>query len=225
MKMAIQPISRMDYVSHVSFGEKHKKGQRPDGGQHMTSAAKAVPIVVLMAMSPLTQCATAGNYNRQIASYPTTEVVVQNPQEPILPSGHSKTNDGQYLRVWGVSRDDNPHNAETFLFRYMKEIENGKVAVLGGQFLAISAEPTEDGKYLMMYSPIDESGHVNGKYEIAYVPNIFQIDLAHMCVSPANNKASVIAPWGAFVKKFGEEAVKNAPNIEDATNFVLNKKY
>ena len=103
--MAIQPISRTDYVSHVSFGEKHKKGCKPDGGQHMTPAAKAIPVVVLMAMSPLNQSAAAADYNKQMASYPTTEVVVQSPQEPQkkgLPQGAVKTLNGEYFRVWGV---------------------------------------------------------------------------------------------------------------------------
>ena len=228
MKMAIQPISRTDYVSHVSFEGGHKKGnKRPDGGQHMTSAAKAVPIAVLIAMSPLNQSAAADKYNRQIASSPTTEVVVQNPQEPKsdkLPLFVAKTMSESFM-VRGVSRDDNPNNAETFLFTYKKELGNNKVAVLTGQFLAISDTPRQDGRYLMMYSPIDESGHVNGEYEIAYLPERFIVPPNYAAKSPANNKASVIAPWGAFVKKFGEEAVNNAPNIEDATNFVLNKKY
>ncbi len=227
--MAIQPISRTDYVSHVSFEGGHKKGnKRPDGGQHMTSAAKAIPVVVLMAMSPLTQCATAGNYNRQIASSPTTEVVVQNPQEPEkpkLPDTIARSGNKEFLRVWGVSDDDNPNDAEAFLFNYVKALDSHKVAVLAGQFLAMSDTPREDGRYLMMYSPLDESGHVNGEYEIAYLPEKFIVPPNYAANSPANNKASVIAPWGAFVKKFGEEAVKNAPNIEDATNFVLNKKY
>ena len=225
MKMAIQPISRTDYVSHLSFEGGHKKGnKRPDGGQHMTPAVKAIPVVVLMAMSPLNQSAAADNYNRQIASYPTTEVVVQNPQKPNLPICTVGT-PFEYFRVWGISRDDNPEDAETFLFEYHRDLENNKVAVLTGQFLAISEAPREDGRYLMMYSPLDESGHVNGEYEIAYLPKKFIVPPNYAANSPANNKASVIAPWGAFVKKFGEEAVKNAPNIEDATNFVLNKKY
>jgi hypothetical protein len=90
----------MDYVSHVSFGDKHKKGCKPDGGQHMTSAAKAVPIAVLIAMSPLNQSAAADNCNRQNASYPTTEVVVQNPQEPELPNLYVRVR-GEFFRVWG----------------------------------------------------------------------------------------------------------------------------
>lgn len=226
MKMAIQPISRTDYVSHVSFEGGHKKGnKRPDGEQHMTSAAKAIPVVVLMAMSPLNQSAAADNYNRQIASYPTTEVVVQNPKKNGLPRVNIVTINGESFKLWGVSRDDNPDDAETFLFKYTKELGTNKVAVLAGQFLAVSETPREDGRYLMMYSPLDESGHVNGNYEIMYVPQDFGALGRSMSKSPANNKASVIAPWGAFVKKFGEEAVKNAPNIENATNFVLNKKY
>lgn len=228
MKMAIQPISRTDYVSHVSFEGGHKNGnKRPDGGQHMTTAAKAIPVVVLMAMSPLTQCATAENYNKQIASSPTTEVVVQNPQEPQkpkLPEWGVGTG-GETFRVWGGSRDDNPNDAETFLFKYRKELGNNKVAVLAGQFLAVSDTPTADGRHLMMYSPVDESEHVNGKYEIVYVKPGYDVPLTIVSNSPANNKACGIRPMTSFVRKFGEEAVKNAPNIEDATNFVLNKKY
>lgn len=229
MKMAIQPISRTDYVSHVSFEGGHKKGnKKPDGGQHMTPAAKAIPVVVLMAMSPLNQSTAADNYNRQIASSPTTEVVVQNPQEPQkpkLPSLSVITITGEKFMVWGVSRDDNPDDAETMLFRYTKELGNNKVAVLAGQFLAISDTPTEDGRYLMMYSPLDKSGHVNGNYEIVYLPDKFIVPPDYAAKSPANNKACGVASWGAFERTFGEEAVKNAPNIEDATNFVLNKKY
>ena len=76
----------------------------------------------------------------------------------------------------------------------------------------------------MMYSPVDESGHVNGEYEIAYLPGKFIPPPYSAANSPANNKACGVASWGAFERTFGEEAVKNAPNIEDATNKILNKK-
>ena len=228
MKMAIQPISRTDYVSHVSFGDKHKKGKNKDGGGHMTPAAKAIPIVVLMSMSPLTQCATAENYNRHVASYPTTEVVTQTPQEPKkkgLPHAAIETLNGEYFGVWGVSDDDNPDDAEAFLFKYRRELGNNKVAVLTGQFLAVSKEPREDGKYLMMYSPLDESGFVNGKLEIMYVPQDFGALGRSMVASSANTKRKCrSASWESFLNKFGENAVNNAPNIEDATNLILNKK-
>ena len=227
MKMAIQPISRADYVSHVSFEGKHKNGnKRPDGGQHMTTAAKAIPVVVLMAMSPLTQCAAAENYNK-IASSPTTEVVVQNPQKPQkkgLPHGGVETLNGEYFGVWGVSRDDNPEDAETYLFKYHKDLGDNKVAVLMGQYLAISETPREDGRYLMMYSPLDESGHVNGEYKITYVYQDFGALARSLTNSPANNNACGVAPFQDFVESFGEDAVKNAPNIEDATNFVAKIK-
>lgn len=224
MKMAIQPISRTDYVSHVSFGEKHKKGRKPDGGQHMTPAAKAIPVVVLMAMSPLNQSAAAADYNKQMVSYPTTEVVTQTPQEPKkkgLPHAAMVTLNGEYFGVWGGSRDDNPDDAETFMFKYRKELGNNKVAVLAGQFLAVSNEPREDGKYLMMYSPLDESGHVNGSREIMCVPQDFGALARSMSKSPANNHSCGAASWDSFVKKFGEDAVKNAPNIEDATTRIV----
>lgn len=228
MKMAIQPISRTDYVSHVSFEGKPGKGQRPDGGQHMTTAAKAIPVVVLMAMSPLTQCASAENYNKQMASYPTTEVVVQNPQEPQkskLPEYHCHALKGQHFIVWGVSRDDNPDNAETMLFNYAKDIGDNKLAFLAGQFIGISETQSRDGKYLMLYCPIDESGHVSEKYEIAYVPELYAIIMSDIARdSKANNRACVVAPIQDYIENFGTDAVKNAPNIEDVTNKILNKK-
>lgn len=231
MKMANQPISRADYVSHLSFEGKPKKGKKPNKGGHVTPAAKAIPIVVLMSMSPLTQCATAENYNsynRQVASYPTTELVVNAPQEPKkqkLPDMQIVTINGESFRVWGVSRDDNPDDAETMLFKYEKDLGNNKVAVLAGQFLAISDTPREDGRYLMMYSHTDESGHLSGQYEIAYLPEKFIAPPNSAAKSPANNHACGIASWGAFEKKFGAEAVKNAPNLEDCTNFELTRKH
>ena len=228
MKMAIQPISRTDYVSHVSFEGGHKKGnKRPDGGQHMPPAVKAIPVVVLMAMSPLNQSAAAADYNKQMVSYPTTEVVVQNPQKPQkkgLPHGGVETLNGEYFGVWGVSRDDDPEDAETYLFKYHKDLGGNKVAVLMGQYLAISETPREDGRYLMMYSPVDESEHVNGEYKITYVYQDFGALARSLTKSPANNKACGVASWGAFERTFGEDAVKSAPNIEDATNFVAKIK-
>lgn len=226
MTMAIKPISSVDYASRtlVSFWEKHRKGRKSGGGGRQTSATAAIPVVVLMAMSPLNQSVAAENYNKRITSSPTTEVVVQNPQKIKLPDIRLKTDDGQHFRVWGVSRDDNPNNAETVLFKYKRELGNNKVAVLAGQFLAISDTPREDGRYLMMYSPLDESGHVNGNYEITYVSDKFSGALKYFGAHPNyNNNACGVRPMTSFVRKFGEDAVKNAPNIEDATNLILNK--
>lgn len=193
----------------------------------LSGVTKAVPMVVLLAMSPFNPSAAADDYNKQMAFYPTTEVVIQNPQEPKkkrLPHGGVETLNGEYFGIWSVSGDDNPEDAETYLFKYHKDLGNNKVAVLMGQYLAISETPREDGRYLMMYSPIDESGHVNGKYEITYVCKAFGALARRMSKSPANNNACGIAPFQDFVESFGEDAVKNAPNIEDATNFVLNRK-
>lgn len=222
MKMAIQPISRMNYVSHVSFGDKHKKGRKPDSGQHMTTAAKAVPLVVLMAISPLTQCATAENYNKQIASSPTTEVVVQNPQEPELPNFWVRGM-FDFFRVWGVSGDKNPNDAEWYLFRYKNQLKDHKVAVLEGQFIAVSETPREeDGRYLMLYKSVDENGNWNEDYKMAYVPSYVRSPLFGATSDrPYNHKAAIRLPMERLIEGFGEDAVKNAPNIEDATTRIV----
>ena len=222
MKMVIQPISRTDYVSHVSFGEKHKKGRKPDGGQHMTSAAKAIPVVVLMAMSPLNQSAAADNYNRQIASYPTTEVVVQNPQEPELPDLWVRGM-FDFFRVWGVSGDKNPNDAEWYLFRYKNQLKDHKVAVLEGQFIAVSETPREeDGRYLMLYKSVDENGNWNEDYKMAYVPSYIRRPMYQVSgENKYNHKACIRLPMERLIEGFGEDAVKNAPNIEDATTRIV----
>lgn len=223
MKMAIQPISRKDYVSHLSFEGGHKKGnKRPDGGQHMTPAAKAVPIVVLMAMSPLNQSSAADNYNRQIASYPTTEVVVQNPQEPELPNLYVRMR-GEFFRVWGSSGDKNPNDAEGYLFRYKNQLIDHKVALLEGQFIAISETPREeDGRYLMLYRSVDENGNWNEDYKMAYVPIYIRRPLYRVSgENKYNNNACIRLSMDRLMEGFGEDAVKNAPNIEDATTRIV----
>ena len=222
MKMAIQPISRTDYVSHVSFEGGHKKGNKPDRGQHMTQAAKAIPIVVLMSMSPLTQCATAENYNKQVAFYPTTEVVVQNPQEPELPNLYVRVR-GEFFRVWGVSGDKNPNDAEWYLFRYKNQLKDHRVALLEGQFIAISETPREeDGRYLMLYKSKDENGNWNEDYKMAYVPSYIRRPMYQVSgENKYNHKACIRLPMDRLIEGFGEDAVKNAPNIEDATTRIV----
>ena len=222
MKMAIQPISRTDYVSHVSFGEKHKKGRKPDSGQHMTPAAKAIPVVVLMAMSPLNQSAAAADYNKQMVSYPTTEVVVQNPQEPELPDFWVRGK-RDFFRVWGGSGDKNPNDAEWCLFRYKNRLRDNNLALLEGQFIAVSETPREeDGRYLMLYRHVDENGDLNKDYRLAYVPSYFSPSLFGVSADkPYNNNAAIRLPMDRLMEGFGEDAVKNAPNIEDATTRIV----
>lgn len=222
MKMAIQPISRTDYVSHVSFGEKHKKGRKPDGGQHMTPAAKAIPIVVLMSVSPLTQCVIAENYNKQVASYPTTEVLAQPPQEPELPDLWVRGM-FDFFRVWGVSGDKNPNDAEWYLFRYKNQLKDHRVALLEGQFIAISETPREeDGRYLMLYKSKDENGNWNEDYKMAYVPSYIRRPMYQVSgENKYNNNACISLSMDRLMEGFGEDAVKNAPNIEDATTRIV----
>lgn len=231
MKMVIQPISRTDYVSHVSFEGKRKKDQNQDSGKsgHQTSAMKAVPVAVFLAMSPLNPSTAAAEYNKQMVSYPTTEVVVQNPQEPEKQKKIHTTHavkDGKSIFLWGISTDENPKDAEAFLFRYVEELDNNKVAKLSGKFLAVSKELREDGRRLMMYRPQDASGNLSKEYELAYVPSELSLAICLTATAPeaVNNNACGMRPMTSFVRKFGEEAVANAPNLEDCTNIILSKK-
>lgn len=223
--MAIKPIASVDYVSKntVNFEGKARKGKNTGSQGYQTSAMKAVPVAVLLAMSPMNQSSAAGEYNRMTVSPRTELVAPQEPQNSKLPNLRARRSDGQYFRVWGVSRDDNPKDAETFFFKYKRPLEGDKVAVLAGQFLDISDEPVKDGKYLMLYSPLDDSGYVIGNYEIAYVIPYYVELLKHVANAKCNNDACGIATTEEFIEWFGEEAVKNAPNIEDCTNFILDK--
>lgn len=225
--MAIKPITSVDYVSKntVNFEGKARKGKNTGSQGYQTSAMKAVPVAVLLAMSPMNQSSAAGEYNRMTVS-PRTELVA--PQSSRSKIGRLTAVDGdKELILWGVSDDDNPKDAETYLFRFRKKLGDNKIAVLAGQFLAVSNTTAKDDKYLMLYSPIDESGYVNGNYEIAYVPKKLATILYLFGDLPEtiNNNACGIAKIEEFIETFGEEAVKNAPYIEDCTNFVLDKKF
>lgn len=224
--MAIKPIASVDYVSKntVNFEGKARKGKNTGSQGYQTSAMKAVPVAVLLAMSPMNQSTAAGEYNRMTVSPRTELVAAQSSRSKI---GRMIAIDGdKRLVVWGVSDDDNPKDAETYLFKFDKELGNGKVAVLAGQFLAVSDHKIKnDDRFLMLYSPLDDSGYVNGNYELAYVPRKFAniLRLTGGLPESINNNACVIATIEEFIESFGEEAVKNAPNIEDCTNFILDK--
>lgn len=222
--MAIKPIASVDYVSKNTVNFEGKAKKKSGGQGYQTSAMKAVPVAVLLAMSPMNQSSAAGEYNRMTVS-PSTELVA--PQEPkkVL-STWSGVEDGDVsFSVGGFSYDDNPKDAEYFMFRYRKDLKNGKVAVAGGQLLAVTDTPREDGRYLILYSPLDSTGYANGNYEIAYIPREFFAPVHHAIKSPANNNAGVIAPIKDYIDSFGAEAVNNAPNIEDCINFILDKKF
>ena len=222
--MAIKPIASVDYVSKNTVNFEGKAKKKSGGQGYQTSAMKAVPVAVLLAMSPMNQSSAAGEYNRMTVSPRTELVAPQKPKQSELPNLTVRSIAGDSFRVWGVSDDDNPNDAETFLFKYRKELGNNKVAVCTGQFLAIADTLSENGRYLMLYSPLNDSGYVNGNYEIAYLPEKFLIPPNSCAKSRKNNDACVIATIEEFIESFGEEAVKNAPNIEDCINFILDKK-
>ena len=216
--MAIKPITDVDYVSKNTVNFEGKAKKKSGGQGYQTSAIKAVPVAVLLAMSPMNQSSAAGEYNRMTVS-PRTELVA--PQSSRSKIGRMIAIDGdKRLVVWGVSDDDNPKDAETYLFRYDKELGNDKVAVLAGQFLGVSNTTVKDGKYLMLYSPIDESGYVNGNHEMAYVPKKMAAILYMSGNLPVtiNNNACGIATIEDFIGWFGKDAVNNAPDIENCTN-------
>ena len=175
---------------------------------------KTIPLVVLLAMSPLSRSTAADNYNNMTVSPRTELVAPQEPEKPKLPVKAVVENLDIFI-VWGVSDDDNPNDAEAFLFKYTRRIGVSKVTVLRGQFLAISDTPREDGRYLMMYSPEDENGHISGEYKLAYLPENFIVPPTYAAKHPANNHACGIAPFQDFVESFGEDVVNNAPNLEN----------
>ena len=99
--MAIQAISRVTNrgYSNISFG---KRGEKPAKNHNVTSPMKAVPLAVLIAMSPLTTT-NAENIMRAESNANTIELA-QNPQSRVLIYGDSfKSQNGTDVIVMALN--------------------------------------------------------------------------------------------------------------------------
>lgn len=228
MKMAIQPItSCTPTYSGVRFsGRKHRDADYVSVPSDSTiSKLKQVPLVVMIAMSPL-NAANGVSAAPHVEETPITlvepsetenlENVYQGSVRKGVVHNFVLTLGDQQLRYVGVNRDENRATYESFLFNY-DCVKNNKKVIMDGQFIAICKQPESDGRYLIAYKEV-ENDKLSG-FKLCYLPKKFGDYLYVLASSVANYNDNLgFLPKSQFTNHFGAEAVKNAPNIKDAAH-------
>ena len=219
--MAITPISNVLGVNRnysVNFGTgKYSQDDREEFMPRSGSSSNLVkvPVIVLLAMSPLNS-SSVDLYN-QDANINAIEIV-QTPQQsrkPSIKNTQELTLGNQHIIIVTGNRDSNVNNFERVSFSYDYTNEQ-HISKLRGVFFAIADKPESDGKYLIAYKELHKDGKLSNN-KICYFPKNFGSYVDLLSTSYTNNKAILSLPKSEFIEYFGNEAVKNAPMLKDAT--------
>ncbi len=230
--MAIQPISSRLVNSQRSLpsfkAKQHRDNAEPDYMPRSQSGLKKVPVIVLMAMSPLVAAPgnSIANSGGNIPYVDKVEQLDQTPRTKSLPT--EVIREGFHVfDVFKITTDDDDSNAELLLIRYHAISEGGYEKIMDAQIKAFCIEPEQDGSHIVALREFRNKGNELGKYRLVRVPPKFGQYLNKFIFSDQNTRLSkndwAVLPGErqSFIDDFGANAVKNAPLINQATKRIL----
>ncbi len=212
--MTITPVSNLSLKSNgsINFTRRHSDFE-PDSVSYQpersSGIAKKVPVIVLMAMSPLNS-SSVEPYNPNYVPN-NIEMVQQRDDNIVLKRELHSGNES--IRYLAFSDDNNEKDFENFCFNYDNKVGNKK-GILVGKVIAICDTPRTDGRYLMAYRQIS-NGQAEKDFKICYIPDVFGAQLKFYANFRTNNGAIGLLPQSEFDEYFGKSNVKNAPLIKD----------
>ena len=213
--MTITPVSNLSLKSNgsINFTRRHSDFE-PDSVSYQpersSGMAKKVPVIVLMAMSPL-NLSSVEPYNPNYV--PNNIEMVQQGGNKNFIIERELHSGNESIRYMAVSTDDNEKDFEVFGFNYDNKVGNKK-GILAGRVVAVCETPRADGRYLMAYRQIS-NGQAEKDFKICYIPDVFGAYLNSYAQGWANNNAIGRLPRSEFDEYFGKANVKNAPLIKD----------
>ena len=221
--MTITPVSgfSVNRISPVNFGSRNKNVEpsQPPAHRDSSSAYKRVPVIVLLAMSPV---AVNNSFSKAPADFEPNKIETVQQQKRngygyykkhTVKSGYETCVFSHY----DMDRDKN--TAEVLAFSYNFDSEGGYKGRLKGYFQAIAAKPDADDRVLATYVGLD-GDKIEGKPRICKIPIKFALYILDFINSGENNGAVVIAENELFEKAFGRKKIANAPRIEDEINII-----
>ncbi len=220
--MAITPVSgfSVNRISPVNFGSRSKNIEhQPPAHRDSSSAYKRVPVMVLLAMSPV---ASSDSFSKAPIDFEPNKIeYVQQPKhngygyykKHTVKSGYESCTFSHY------DMDRNKNTAEVLAFSYYFDDEGGYKGRLKGYFQAIAANSDGNNRVLATYVGLD-GNKIEGKPRVCKIPTKFALYILDFINSGENNGAVVIAENELFEKAFGREKIANAPKIEDEINII-----
>lgn len=168
---------------------------------------KQIPVIVLMAMSPLN--GQAAEPNSPIIDAPRVEVVDSMQQDnPKRITGRIIHVDGERYYIDSYNKSGKSDSFDYVKFRYL---DASSATSMEGFLGAVAETPNSNGEYMVSYI-----AKCNGKYlkeNVCLVPKEVGEYLLFLTKSVRNNNAIIIAPNDIYIKAYGENSVKNAPTI------------
>jgi len=214
-------------VSAISFSSKsnynniktntNRKENPNDYSYTPMSQLKSVPLVVLVAMSPLNASAT--NSINAIEA-PSIEQVVQDKPISVLGKKEITTkNEEEFCRFIAYNTDENSKNAEIIGFNYNCYTKDGNIGVMSGVFQSVCPDKTDDNKFIVTYEEIKNSQNT-GEIKTCYIPEEFGQYLLKFANSKFNNNAIDIASKSDLQKAFGEDILENTKDISNCVSTI-----
>jgi hypothetical protein len=222
--MTITPVSNFSLKSNgsINFTRRHRDFE-PDSVSYQpersSGIAKKVPVIVLMAMSPLNS-SSVEPYNPNYVPN-NIEMVQQSSVKKGLVYKREMKYQDQQLRICGINDDKNLSTFEKIGFNYDCKKSN-RHGVIDGYFIAICKESRNDGSYLIAYKEFEPDGKTSD-FKLCYLPATFGENLYVMSTGVRNNGAMGVLPKSEFTDYFGKKNVENAPFIKDAVHNFVNK--
>ena len=217
--MAIKPIAgSMPVHSNISFSSRNRRddyGMEEEYTQpsRKSSKLKQVPVIVMIAMSPLT---TANSKVSQFSPLETNApkiVMVDQDVKPVTKFNKSLVYEKERIKYLGLSLDDNVNNVEKVYFYYSLD-DRPDLEGFDANVVAICPEQDSKGQYLLAYR-VKKGNKISKDTEICYIPKNFGDFLYNFGDSFVNNNAIRIIKKDVFYEVFGRDAVDSAVRIKD----------
>ncbi|MBR6098502.1 hypothetical protein IKP85_02020 [bacterium] len=215
--MAITPVTGFKPVStwnnSIPFGKRYDDDSDNEyaGSSRTSSNLKRVPVIVMIAMSPLTTANTSASSPITFEPVNATEIVQQSDRQTTIHRDKNET-----MKVIRYNEDNNAKNYESIGFNYWVDEPNRR-GVMSGVIMAICEDQRSDGKYLLAYKEVSKNNSMSN-YKLCYIPKIFGVNIKAMLKLPSNNSSAAAIPLKEFTDYFGRNSVNNAPTISSAVS-------
>ena len=216
--MAIKPITGAAPVnSYINFSSRKRHDYSPEveyTPQSSTSSKlRQVPVIVMIAMSPLTTASsTLPRIDMIEDSAPKVEVVDQQGKEVVV-LRVKKSLGNQKIQYIGMSNDNDVNTFEKMFFKYQDDSKIGKKGLFG-KVVAVCPQQDVKNRYLVAYRNVIDS-KTSEDISICFIPKQLGDILYAYCTIPFNNKAIGVVPKAEFEQYFGRNSVNSAVEIKD----------
>lgn len=221
--MNIRPISNISYANKIDFTSRKNKQEKVNHTQNPNSQFAKVPLMVLLAMSPVVTPLSASAQNTD------SKIVFDSQIKDMHFVGLSpvETEDGTETIYFQKRSNDFDNSAEVLAFDYFNKITfpDGQKAnaCMYGIINNISNKTNSDGRYIATYQEI-KYGKIQNE-RICSLPEEFGKYLLKFAKSKENNGAIKVQTRSELEEEYGISNIEGAtPIYELCTTVEINGK-